>query len=125
MGRATSVKENTSLSGAENLYSVCPGSITCENLRAGGSGEKVVCELGAKSWAGGSAGGCGASGKSVASAVPGVPGTVCPRPAPPQTMAKNRQAKRRHSGKEFFKTPLPASSFIGPSNLCEAGDKTQ
>ena len=41
-GRATSVKENTSLSGAVKWYSVCPGSITRANLRAGGCGEKAA-----------------------------------------------------------------------------------
>ncbi len=77
MGRATSVKENTSLSEAVNWYSVWPGSITWANLRAGGSGENAVCwVLGVKFWPGDCADGCGASGKSAATAVPGLPETV-------------------------------------------------
>jgi hypothetical protein len=38
---------------------------------------------------------------------------------PPQAIAVNKKTRQRHSGKEFFKTTLPASRFIGPSNLCE------
>src|ERR1700691_59783 len=113
MGRATSVKEKTSFSGAVNGCAPCPGSIICAYLRAGGIVRTAVCgAVGAKGCAGGCACGCGASGKAAASIVPGLLIGVCAKAGREQVRVKMVRTRPQQSRGEFVKRPLPASNLL-------------
>ena len=117
MGRATSVKENTSLSAGVKGCACCPGSIICAYLRAGGMEYRSSVKLSA-----GIAGSAAASAAHRAGPLPGRPRDfgryVCARPEP--MMIRETKRRRQARGKEFVKAPLPLPGSSHYS-LCEPG----
>jgi hypothetical protein len=126
MGRATSVKENTSFSGPVNGSAVCLGSITCAYRRAGGKvANFICCALGSTCPPAGGCG-CGASikdepgkdetGKDETSeddtgSALGVPAGDCAKPALQHVMVR-RRPRRQWGKRDFVKKTLPDSRFV-------------